>query len=63
MDIVKVLNRLQQTECLKKKLERKCRGEQDHMGWIQSIGMEIVPAKECYNISCSLELGCTQSSV
>ena len=31
------------------------------MGWIQSLGMEIVPDKDLYDISCPLELGCTQS--
>ena len=35
-------------------------GEQAHMGWIQSLGMDIVPDKERYDISCLLELGCTQ---
>ena len=36
-------------------------GDQAHMGWIQSLGMEIVPDEEWYDISCPLELGCTQS--
>ena len=35
--------------------------EQAHMGWIQSLGMDIVPDKELYDISCPLELGCTKS--
>ena len=51
----------QQTECVKQKLDGKFRGDQAHMGWIQSLGMEIVPNKERFDISCPLELGCTQS--
>ena len=34
---------IQQTECVKQKLERKSRGDQAHMGWIQSLGMDTIP--------------------